>query len=181
MNKLIAAVMGLAALGAVAALAQTPAPAPAAAPAAPPAPPTERQAVMQSNRTASAAYAEITISVMQPAAAKAAAQTLIDNGAKIATLFGPNTDRDDPRALPAVWTDAAGFKALNDRFIANARKLITAIPDRVNMAVAMRDVQADCAECHKTYRVAPAAAPGGRGGRGRGAAADAPAAPAAAN
>jgi cytochrome c556 len=167
MNKAFAAITLVAALGAAAALAQTPPPAPpAAAPATPPAPPTPRQQLMQSNRTASAAYSEITIGILNQTAAKAAAQTLIDNGAKIPALFGPDTDHNDPRVLPALWTDQAGFKALNDRFIANARKLITAIPDRVNMAVAMRDVQADCAECHKMYRVMPAA-PEGRG-RGRG-------------
>ncbi len=167
MQKIIAVLTAFALAGMTAAIAQ--APAPAAAPTAAPIPPTPRQAVMQSNRTAAASYSAITISNMESDAARAAAQTLIDNGGKIATLFAAGTDQNDPRAQPAIWTDTAGFKAGNDRFIANARKLQAAIPDRLAMAVAMRELQADCAECHKTYRVPLATT---AGGRGRGAAAN---------
>ena len=69
MQKLITGLIAFVLAGMTAAIAQ--APAPAAAPAAAPVPPTPRQAVMQSNRTAAAAYSAITISVMEPAAAKA--------------------------------------------------------------------------------------------------------------
>lgn len=170
-------VIALAVLGTAAAIAQAPAPAPAAAtPPAPPPPPTPRQAVMQSNRTTSAAYSEMAIGVVNPTLLRQQAQTLIDNGAKIAALFAASTSGEaDPRAKPEIWTDAAGFKAANDKYIAAARVVLTAVPDRIKMTEAMRDLQETCTGCHTAYRIM-AAAPAdgrGRGGRGRGAAAPA--------
>jgi cytochrome c556 len=131
----------------------------------------DRQAVMHANGAAVSAIDSQVIGIMNSATVKAQAQILIDNGGKIATLFGPGTDQNDSGALPAIWTDAAGFKAANDKFIADAKTFLDA-PDRIAFAHALVTVQADCAACHATYRVKPA--PGaGRGGRGA-APADAP-------
>ncbi|MBV9548057.1 MAG: cytochrome c [Alphaproteobacteria bacterium] len=124
----------------------------------------DRQALMRSNNAAYNALDAQVVGILDPATVKAQAQILIDNGAKIAVLFAPDSDQNDAGAQKAVWTDAAGFKAANDKFIADAKTFLTA-PDRIAMAHALVTVQADCAACHKTYRVMPPA-PAGRGGRG---------------
>jgi cytochrome c556 len=122
----------------------------------------DRQAVMRANGAAISAIDAQVIGILNPATVKAQAQILIDNGARITTLFGPGTDQNDPGAQPVLWTDAVGFKAANDKFIADAKTFLAA-PDRIAFAHALVTVQADCAACHKTYRVMPAA------GAGRGA------------
>lgn len=184
MKKFAAVTAALAVLGTVAALAQQAAPPPApAAPAAPAPPPSaariSRQALMRSNQQTVTQINEIVIGIMDPAGLKTRLQTLAENGKKIQAAFAPGTDQNDQGAKPEVWTNAAGFKAANDKFIAAIPKVVASIPDRVKLAEAMRDLQAECGACHTTFRVMPAAAEGrGRGGRGRGAA---PAAAAAAN
>lgn len=125
-----------------------------------------RQAVMRANSAAYNALDALVVGILDPAAVKTQAQILIDNGARIATLFGPDTDQNDPGAQKTIWTDAAGFKAANDKFIAEAKGFLTA-PDRIAMAHALVSVQAACAACHGKYRVMP---PPAAAGRGRGAA-----------
>ena len=191
MKKLAAATAAILAVVSAAALAQQAAPpaAPAPAPAAAPAPPdsparAERRAVMRSTQQTVTQINEIVIGVMDPAGLKTRLNTLIENANKTATLFAPGTDQNDIGVKPELWSDYAGFKAINDKFIADAKIVLAAIPDRIKLAEGMRDLQANCSACHSKYRVMPAAAEGGRGrgGRGRGAAdaAAAPAAPAAA-
>jgi cytochrome c556 len=198
MKKIAAAAVAFALMGTAAVLAQqaqAPAPAPAApaaaAPAAPaaatPAPPPDsearaaRRAVMRSTQQTVTQINEIVIGVMDPAGLRTRLNTLIENAGKTAQLFAPGTDQNDAGAKPEIWTDQAGFKAINDKFIADAKLVLAAIPDRIKLAEGMRDLQANCTACHSKYRVMPAAPEGGRGrgGRGRGAA-NAAAAPAAA-
>lgn len=125
----------------------------------------DRQALMRANNAAITTIDSNVVGILNTATVKAQAQILIDNGARIAALFAAGTDQNDPSALPVIWTDAAGFKAANDKFIADAKTFLTA-PDRIAMAHALVTVQADCAACHRTYRVAPPAPAGGRGGPG---------------
>lgn len=124
----------------------------------------DRQAVMRANSAAISAIDAQVIGILNPATVKAQAQTLIDNGARIAALFAPGTDQNDPSVQAVLWTDAAGFKAADDKFIADAKTFLAA-PDRIAFAHALVTVQADCAACHRTYRVMPPPA----AGRGRGA------------
>ncbi len=124
----------------------------------------DRQAVMKANNAAYSALDALVVGILKPAEVKKQAQILIDNGGRMAVLFAPGTDENDAGIKPELWTDAAGFKAANDKFIADARTFLTA-PDRIAMAHALVTVQADCGACHKAYRVMPAAA-AGRGGRG---------------
>jgi cytochrome c556 len=93
-----------------------------------------------------------------PAAAKAPTQTLIDNAAKIPALFAPGTDTIDQGALPAVWSDQAGFKASAAKLGTDAQAL-QAATDQAGFAVALKTVQGDCASCHGTYRAKPAPKP----------------------
>jgi len=138
----------------------------------------DRQALMRANNAAIGVIDSNVVGILSADTVKAQAKILVDNGGKIATLFGPGTDQNDPGALPVIWTDPAGFKAANDKFIADAKTFQNA-PDRLAMAHALVTVQADCAACHGKYRVAPPAA-AGRGGRGAPPAAGQAAAPAAA-
>jgi cytochrome c556 len=126
----------------------------------------DRQALMRANNAATTAIDGIIIGVLRPEAIKVQAQILIDNGGKIPALFAPDTDHNDPAILPALWSDQAGFKAANDKFVTDAKVLLTPSTDRLALVKALQLVQADCAACHKAYRVAPPAAPGR--GRGRG-------------
>ena len=129
----------------------------------------ERRAVMQSNREASAAFSAIANGIMTPEVAKAHTQTMLANGAKMAVLFASGTDQNDPGLKPVIWTDAAGFMAANEKFLAAVRKAQAAVPNRIAMAEAMAEVQAACGACHQAYRVMPTVDPAaGRGGRGRG-------------
>ena len=123
----------------------------------------DRQAVMRANSAAINAIDSQVIGILNPATVKAQAQILIDCGARIATLFAPGTDQNDPGTQPMIWTDAAGFKAANDKFIADAKTFLAA-PERIAFAHALVTVQADCAACHRAYRVMPPPGPG----RGRG-------------
>ncbi len=90
-----------------------------------------------------------------PAAAKAAMDQLAAQMDKFATLFPKGTEAGTAvknQAAPAIWSDAAGFKAAAVKFSADA-KAAGAAADQAAFTTALRAVQADCGSCHKTYRV----------------------------
>jgi cytochrome c556 len=90
-----------------------------------------------------------------PAAAKAAMDQLSAQGEKFVTLFPKGTEAGGAvktGAGPAIWTDAAGFKAAGMKFSADA-KAAGGSADQAAFAAALKNVQADCGACHKTYRV----------------------------
>ncbi len=113
----------------------------------------ERAAVMRSNGAATAALRPLTTN-FDAAAVKAQAAILAANGAKIAALFAPGTDQNHPQASPAIWTDAAGFKAAADKFTADANALMT-VSDGAGLTTALATLQSNCAGCHKAYRITP--------------------------
>lgn len=113
----------------------------------------ERTAVMRSNGQAVAALRPLT-TAFDAAAVKAQAQILAANGEKIAALFAPGTDQSHPQASPAIWTDAAGFKAAAVKFTADANAL-AAVSDGAGLTTALAALQANCAGCHKAYRIQP--------------------------
>lgn len=141
MKKIAGAGLLLAVLGTAAALADTH---------------EEREAVMRANNGALRALQPL-VTAFDAAAVRAQGQILADNGAKIAALFAPGTDQNDPHALPTVWSDPAGFKAAADKFTADAQKVMAAT-DGPSLQAALALVQADCGGCHRTYR-APMAPP----------------------
>jgi cytochrome c556 len=71
------------------------------------------------------------------------------------TLFPAGTDKlHNTHALPAVWSDHAGFvKAAND-FADTADKLsaLAKAGDAAGMADQVKAVGAACGACHRTYR-----------------------------
>ena len=119
----------------------------------------DREAVMKANGGALRALGEAgKAATFDPAAVKAPAQTLIDNAAKIPGLFAPGTENVDAAALPAIWTDQAGFKASAAKLGTDA-KALQAATDGATFAAALKTVQGDCGACHTAYRAKPAPKP----------------------
>lgn len=87
------------------------------------------------------------------AAAKAKMQILVDGAAKLPSLFpkGFDTGAVKTKAGPAIWTDAAGFKAASDKMGKDAAAA-GAAADATAFAAAFKTVTGDCAACHKDYR-----------------------------
>jgi cytochrome c556 len=142
MKKIAAAALLFAVFGAAAAIAG---------------PHEDREALMKQNGAAMKALNGIaTAASFDAAAAKAQTQILVDNAGKIPGLFAPGSEMGDPHALPNIWTDAAGFKAVADKFGADAMTAQNAT-DGTSLAAALKTVQGDCGGCHKTYRAPPAA------------------------
>lgn len=89
------------------------------------------------------------------------AKVAADNAALVETLsrlpwdaFGPGTDKGDTRALPAIWTEQAQFKAGADKFQAEAAKLNAAAKTGNLDAIktAFGAVGQSCKACHDNYR-----------------------------
>jgi len=69
-------------------------------------------------------------------------------------LFPPGSDQGATKALPAVWSDSAGFKKAADEFVAAATKLqeLAKAGDADAVATQVKAVGDACGNCHKTYR-----------------------------
>jgi cytochrome c556 len=140
MKKLVTAVLLLAAFGGSVALAG---------------PIEDRQALMKSIAGAMKASQPLKAN-FDAAAAKAQMQILVDGGKKLPSLFpkGSDTPTGDTKtkAGPAIWTDAAGFKAASDKLSADAQTA-SAATDAAGFTTALAAVTADCGACHKAYRI----------------------------
>jgi cytochrome c556 len=90
------------------------------------------------------------------AAAKTTAQKVAASMKRFRTLFPPGTDSGaaKTRAKPEIWSDAAGWKAANDKALADANAMVAAAggsdPNAVTDAVAA--FQRNCTSCHAGYR-----------------------------
>lgn len=89
------------------------------------------------------------------------AKVAAENAALVETLsklpwdaFGPGTDKGDTRALPAIWTEQAQFKAGADKFQAEAARLNAAAKTGNLDAIktAFGAVGQSCKACHDNYR-----------------------------
>jgi cytochrome c556 len=89
------------------------------------------------------------------------AKVAAENAALVETLsklpwdaFGPGTDKGDTRALPAIWTEQAQFKAGVEKFQAEAAKLNAAAKTGNLDAIktAFGAVGQSCKACHDNYR-----------------------------
>ena len=66
---------------------------------------------------------------------------------------GTDTAVGDTRALPAIWTDMAGFTADQEALVAATTTLAeVAGTDLASVKTAFGDVGAACGACHKAYR-----------------------------
>jgi len=71
------------------------------------------------------------------------------------TQFPPGSDTGhDTKALPAVWSDSAGFQKAADNFVETANKLaeLAKAGDADGVAAQVKVVGDACGTCHKTYR-----------------------------
>lgn len=89
-----------------------------------------------------------------PADAAAKAQLIVDLAAAIPGLFPEGSITDKSRALPAIWTDKAGWdgkvKALADA--AAVTLAAASAGDAAALGAAVDATGASCGGCHKMFR-----------------------------
>ncbi len=71
-------------------------------------------------------------------------------------LFPPGTEQGhNTKALPAIWSDRAGFDKDAENLVAEAKKLAQAAEanDPAAFATAFQDTGKACGACHRAYRV----------------------------
>ena len=84
---------------------------------------------------------------------KQAATTFAENSKKPFTLF-ESDPQGNGRALPAIWTDKATFKAEEEKFAAAVEKLNAAAQTGKleEIKAAYGETGASCKSCHDTFR-----------------------------
>jgi cytochrome c556 len=83
-------------------------------------------------------------------------QALQANAEKIDVdaLFPAGSDTGDTTASPKIWEDMAGFKAANDKYVADVKAAVAAAPADVDALKAQFGaIGSDCGTCHQGYRV----------------------------
>jgi cytochrome c556 len=84
---------------------------------------------------------------------KAVMKVYLDGADKMAKEFPTPPKADEKtKAAPAIWTDAAGFKAALATFKADVTAASNAT-DQASFSAAFTKVTADCGSCHKAYRL----------------------------
>ena len=69
-------------------------------------------------------------------------------------LFPAGSDKGDTTASPKIWEDMAGFKAAEDKYLADVKAAAAAAPADVDALKAqVNTIGGDCGTCHQTYRV----------------------------
>lgn len=99
------------------------------------------------------------VETRQPVAgAVAPARAIAEHAPRIKGMFPPGSDTGQPtRALPAIWSDRAGFDRVADGFVTQANALLAAAEsgDATRLANALQATGQACGVCHRPYR-APA-------------------------
>lgn len=128
---------------------------PAALAAASPAIIAERQAGFRLLRDSLEAIQRVVQARGPNAEALPHARAIAEQAAKIKEQFPPGSDTGgNSRALPAVWTDRAGFDRVADQFMARSSGLLAAAQgtDQRALAQAFEATAAACGACHRPYR-----------------------------
>jgi cytochrome c556 len=70
-------------------------------------------------------------------------------------LFPAGTEQGgDTTAAPAVWEDMAGFKAAEDKYLADVKAAVSAPPaDAGALRAQFGTIAGNCSSCHQIYRV----------------------------
>jgi cytochrome c556 len=70
------------------------------------------------------------------------------------TLFPAGSDKGDTTAAPKIWEDMAGFKAAEDKFLADAKAAVASPPaDADALKAQLNTLGGDCGACHQSYRI----------------------------
>ena len=85
------------------------------------------------------------------AKARAALAALQDETNQIPALFAPEAKDPKSEALPAIWTDPAGFAARTAEMTAVLAATRVTSPEEI--AASMRAIGAACSACHEDYRI----------------------------
>mgnify|MGYP001091173583 CR=1 FL=1 len=84
-------------------------------------------------------------------------QTLQENAEKfdVDALFPAGTETGgDTTVSPKVWEDMAGFKAAEDKYLADVKAVNAAAPaDLEALKTQLAVVGQNCAACHKAFRI----------------------------
>ena len=69
-------------------------------------------------------------------------------------LFPAGSENGDTTAAPKIWQDMAGFKAAEDKFLANAKEAVASPPGDVDgLKAQLNTLGGDCGACHQSYRI----------------------------
>ncbi|WP_296741611.1 cytochrome c [Mesorhizobium sp.] len=69
-------------------------------------------------------------------------------------LFPAGSDQGDTTAAPKIWEDMSGFKAAEDKFLANTKAAVASPPGDVDgLKTQLNTLGGDCGACHQSYRV----------------------------
>lgn len=81
------------------------------------------------------------------------ADRLVELHKAFATMFPPGSDKGDTLASPAIWSDRAGFDAVNNKTVDAATKMAAAARagDRAAVGDQFKAMAATCGECHQKY------------------------------
>ncbi|RWE41934.1 MAG: cytochrome C556 [Mesorhizobium sp.] len=72
----------------------------------------------------------------------------------VEALFPKGSDAGDTTAAPKVWEDMAGFKAAEDKYLADVKAAVAAAPGDVDaLKTQIGTIGSDCGTCHQGYRV----------------------------
>ncbi len=68
--------------------------------------------------------------------------------------FPDGTQSGDTHALPAIWTNRAGFNAIADRFVADLDKalLLAKAGDTAGLTAQWAQATSNCGACHRDFR-----------------------------
>ncbi|MEM7524034.1 MAG: cytochrome c [Pseudomonadota bacterium] len=87
-----------------------------------------------------------------PLTIRRAAGMLITEGTAARGQFPEGSASDVSEALPAIWSERAGFDRLLEDLIAAAERMEAAADDEAAAMRAAEDVAATCKDCHAKYR-----------------------------
>lgn len=69
-------------------------------------------------------------------------------------LFPKGSDTGDTTAGPKIWEDTAGFKAAEDKYLADVKAAVAGAPaDADALKAQVGTLGSDCGACHQGYRV----------------------------
>lgn len=87
------------------------------------------------------------------AKAKAALEKVAATATEFPTLFPAGSENADGRASPAIWKDKADFEAHAAKLASDATAAAAASGSLDTLKPALETLAANCAGCHKLYRL----------------------------